>query len=198
MWHAQIEDVAGGQRYSLYQDDAPLAFEDLFDLLEHDLAFGRWYTRLLADSRDDAFFWEHPPLCTATYDDPAQFVLIDGPALVALQPDPRPFERQFTAVGHDDVVSFPNLGGDAVLVAPRPIGSPLVYAHLAAFIRQGPPDQVLNTWQRTARVVRENLNEQPTWLSTAGLGVPWLHLRLDQRPKYYRFEPFRSPPSGSP
>ena len=32
---------------------------------------------------------------------------------------------------------------------------------------------------------------QPIWLSTAGMGVPWLHVRLDSRPKYYAFGPYR-------
>ena len=34
------------------------------------------------------------------------------------------------------------------------------------------------------------------WLSTAGLGVYWLHLRLDTRPKYYSFQPYRKPPAA--
>jgi len=32
----------------------------------------------------------------------------------------------------------------------------------------------------------------PTWLSTAGGGVAWLHVRLDTRPKYYRYNPYRA------
>lgn len=32
----------------------------------------------------------------------------------------------------------------------------------------------------------------PFWLSTAGMGVSWLHVRLDERPKYYRFQEYRS------
>jgi hypothetical protein len=38
------------------------------------------------------------------------------------------------------------------------------------------------------------LGVRPVWLSTAGAGVPWLHLRLDDRPRYYGFAPFRRPP----
>jgi hypothetical protein len=33
----------------------------------------------------------------------------------------------------------------------------------------------------------------PLWVSTSGLAVPWLHLRLDARPKYYGFEPYKRP-----
>jgi hypothetical protein len=30
----------------------------------------------------------------------------------------------------------------------------------------------------------------PVWLSTAGAGVAWLHVRLDDRPKYYSHRPY--------
>ena len=32
---------------------------------------------------------------------------------------------------------------------------------------------------------------RPIWLSTAGHGVAWLHVRLDSRPKYYLHAPYR-------
>ena len=30
------------------------------------------------------------------------------------------------------------------------------------------------------------------WISTAGLGVPWVHVRLDRRPKYYQYDRYRA------
>ena len=30
----------------------------------------------------------------------------------------------------------------------------------------------------------------PTWVSTAGGGVAWLHVRLDSAPKYYTHRPY--------
>ena len=35
---------------------------------------------------------------------------------------------------------------------------------------------------------------RPTWLSTEGSGVPWLHVRLDSRPKYYHHAAYAEPP----
>lgn len=37
---------------------------------------------------------------------------------------------------------------------------------------------------------QEGTDSKPVWLSTSGMGIPWLHMRLDQKPKYYSFEPF--------
>jgi len=41
-------------------------------------------------------------------------------------------------------------------------------------------------WDKTHGISRR------TWLSTSGLGVGWLHVRLDSRPKYYTYEPYKS------
>ena len=38
---------------------------------------------------------------------------------------------------------------------------------------------------------RVSLTEDSVWLSTSGLGVYWLHVRLDSRPKYYTYEPYK-------
>jgi hypothetical protein len=152
-------------------------------------AFARWYANTLASTDFAAFFWELPPLSEETFDDDAEFVLIESPSLARLRPDPAPFESHFARHSRSDVIAFPNLGGDALLVVPQPVGSIDVYAHLAAFLRGAPDSQVVALWKAAARVARENLSPQPRWLSTAGLGVAWLHLRLDTYPKYYRFEP---------
>ncbi len=40
----------------------------------------------------------------------------------------------------------------------------------------------------------QRIGAMPVWLSTAGAGVSWLHVRLDTRPKYYHHGPYRQPP----
>ena len=40
----------------------------------------------------------------------------------------------------------------------------------------------------------QRLGARPVWLSTAGGGVDWLHVRLDDRPKYYRHREWRQRP----
>ena len=121
----------------------------------------------------------------------AAIVQIESIALAGLDADPAPFQSQFALHPQADVVAFDNLGGDALLIAPTPGGSVDAYPHLAAFLRNAPPIQVKSLWQTTSRCVHENLSRTPRWLSTAGFGVAWLHLRLDTRPKYYRFTPYK-------
>jgi hypothetical protein len=119
--------------------------------------------------------------------------------LVRLRPDAEAFRSYFEG---DNVVTFRNLGGDAILIAPSPAGAASSYAHLAAFLRTAADSlaaflrtaadsQVHALWQNVARSVAESLTEKPMWLSTSGLGVAWLHIRLDSSPKYYQHQPYK-------
>jgi hypothetical protein len=47
-------------------------------------------------------------------------------------------------------------------------------------------------WEAVGRVAERRLGTAPVWLSTAGAGVSWLHVRLDDRPKYYAFTPYKT------
>jgi hypothetical protein len=89
------------------------------------------------------------------------------------------------------VSTFFNLGGDAKLIVPTDINSTTNYAHLASFLRTGETEQVQEFWKQVGLNYQELINDEILWLSTAGLGVHWLHIRFDKRPKYYRHEPYK-------
>ena len=146
-----------------------------------------------------AYFFETPAMTKASMAcDDFEFVLLDAPGLTGRQPDPRPFDEHFrklTGVGEDTVAVFKSLGGDATLVAPMPLTSPTNangtvdrYGHLAAFMQYADERQIHQFWKVVGdtglRLMEENPN-RTIWMSTAGQGVPWLHLRFDTRPKYY-------------
>ena len=191
MWEVRTQAVPSGIRIKMFDQDTQLSFGNLFDLLENNADFACWYSETLAGCEFEAFFWELPPLTTGTFANDAEFVLIDSASLSRLRPDPVPFASQFARQRGADVITFPNLGGDALLIVPVQIGSVDSYPHLSTFLRTAPRSQVSSLWQVAARTVRENLSPAPRWLSTAGLGVSWLHLRLDTRPKYYSYSPYK-------
>jgi len=146
---------------------------------------------LLATASFASFRWETPPITAPTADRPFEFVLLDAPALDR-KPDPRAFAQQMSGAAKGQrVVAFPNLGNDAVLVVPSPAGPEAAYAHLASFIRHAPEAQVHELWQVVGATMESRLSAKPTWLSTAGMGVAWLHVRLDSQPRYYGFGPYR-------
>lgn len=190
MWHAETECLASGSKCRLLDDETPLSFHELIQLLEHDDDFAAWYTRLLADASFEAFYWEHPPLTFESLDRDAEFVLLDAPALATIQAEPAPFQSIFSDHPNEDVIVFPNLGGDAMLIAPSPLAANDAYPHLAAFLRRAPADQIRSLWKHTAKTVHQHVASSPKWLSTAGLGIAWLHVRLDTRPKYYHHDSY--------
>lgn len=157
-----------------------------YESLSSDASFCDWLMDALLASSLDAFFWEHPAVLRSTLQSPAEFALTPSAALARVVADPSPFAEKFRSAGASEVATFPNLGGDAVLVVPTPLADPVAYPHLAAFLREAPASQRRSVLQAAGVQVLEHLGDVPRWLSTAGLGVSWLHLRLDSRPKYYR------------
>jgi hypothetical protein len=90
---------------------------------------------------------------------------------------------------------FRTLNSEAVglsTVVPCPIAEPSAYGHLAAFVRLAPNEQQHALWQLVGETMTRRIGTKPVWLSTAGAGVSWLHIRLDNRPKYYGFGPYKS------
>lgn len=191
MWATRLTDCFGGVRVELDRGSGPASYSDVIDGWHRDEGFCSWFNAVLANASFDAFRWETPAVSTSTVTQPFEFVLLDSPDL-ARRPEPGAFGDQFRRNPEADVLAFPNLGGDAMMVVPCPIGPPSAYAHLAAFVRSGPPSQQAALWRAVGGAMRRRLGNKPVWLSTAGAGVSWLHVRLDDRPKYYGFVPYRS------
>jgi hypothetical protein len=77
------------------------------------------------------------------------------------------------------------------MVVPCPVAGASAYGHLAAFVRLAPEAQQHALWRSVGEAMARRIGVKPVWLSTAGAGVPWRHVRLGDRPKYYSFEPYR-------
>jgi len=157
---------------------------------------GTQLNEIIALSPHAAFYWETPPLTKALA--PAitfSFVTVRAPSLTGTE-DGGPFAKQLASCtsGSSD---FPNLGGDAQLVAPCGSSGKGTYAHLGSFVRTGREEEHSAFWQRVGAALNRTLEARgsaPTWVSTEGSGVAWTHLRLDTSPKYFHYEPFRKTP----
>jgi hypothetical protein len=151
------------------------------------------FTACLAALPLAAFAWECRAVTSADLGVAVQMVAIDSPALAGVPADPTPFAQQLSAASGRQATVFENLGGDAQLLVPCAVAERACYAHLASFVRGAPAAQLQAFWRELARAVEARLQtrQRPLWVSTAGLGVSWLHVRLDDRPKYYRHTPFK-------
>jgi hypothetical protein len=185
-WRVQRVEPAV-MRATLLSGGTPLTMGAVLARWSDDGGFRAFWTCSLRDLPFAAYCWEMPPLTRAVLDRPFECVFVASPALAAVRADPRPF-AQYLSRAEDaaGAVTFDNLGRDALLVAPNPRAETAAYAHLAVFLRRAPADQAQAFWCSVALAVESRLGDVPIWLSTAGLGVRWLHVRIDARPKYYR------------
>ncbi len=179
-------------RYSLSRNGIPLSCADAIALWRTDRRFRTSFAALLRDAQLAAYLWEMPALTLDSQSSPWEFVLVDCPALAGAEANADPFRIYFNNAQESEVVTFANLGHDATLIAPVPIGPMSAYAHLAAFVRGAPAWQQDQLWTRVGNVAAQLLNSKPVWISTSGLGVHWLHVRVDSVPKYYTFPPYRT------
>ena len=175
--HRTIADTAG-----------PLSSGSVLRLLADSADFRAWFTTMLLQDAPDAFRWETPALSVSTQSRPFECVLIDDPRLQR-RAQPQAFASYFRE-GGADALSVPNLGRTSELVVPRVIASEETYVHLASFLRGAPQTQVDALWRCVAETVLRSLSDRPLWLSTAGAGVAWLHVRIDRVPKYYWHRPY--------
>lgn len=149
------------------------------------------FHQLLCELPFEAISWELPAL--VDLDGTFRCVALDHPHLARMPVDATSFAEHFQP--DVDAVRFLNLRGDSELIAPCPQPG-RAFPHLLAWARQATPGEARALWGLVADAVCERLETTtgPTWVSTAGMGVGWLHVRLDPRPKYYRYGPFRTSP----
>lgn len=113
--------------------------------------------------------------------------------LAQQQPNPSAyaehFERSDREAPDSTCVAFRNLSGTSWLISPKPLQGidPSVYGHVAAFVRGAPDFQVREFF----KLVQEYAQQNPDhFVSTHGLGIPWLHSRIEPTSKLYTYQPF--------
>ena len=194
MWKSSVEILKSKhiQKISILYHDRRLTYSEVRELWRENKAFNSFFSSLLAESPFLAYFWETPPITISNIHQAFEFVLVDSPRLAQVQPNSNPFRQYFQSVSlEEEIISFPNLRKDALLVVPCPIAEESAYPHLASFVREAPESQQQKLWQCLGQVIQQNINHQPMWVSTSGLGVYWLHIRLDSYPKYYTYKPYK-------
>ncbi len=195
-YRAEITRLNNGRvlRFRLFRDGGPLSWSDVVDRWQNDQSFRCFFVSTLVDAPFPAYFWETPPVTSATLNREFAFVLVDSRQLDGIRTDRQAFANHFASARPGaSVIEFANLGGDATLIVPCPLGPPAAYSQISTFARRAPDDQQHQLWTLVGATLERQLGAQPVWLSTSGLGVYWLHIRLDSAPKYYTHEPYRHP-----
>jgi hypothetical protein len=97
------------------------------------------------------------------------------------------FDEYFIKPKNKYVTSFTNLSGNSVLIVPVPTKkSKHNYTTLKDFIDNAPKVQQKAFWNHVAECIIEMLKVvDKIYVNTHGLGVYYLHVRLDTKPKNY-------------
>lgn len=185
------EGLPAGKRIVVDGETRILTRSEFLEQLSTSRDFALGYSRALLGAGGGAFVWETPAWTRASLRAPNECVVLPSPAHRQLREDARPFSTHFERGGSDAAVAFSSLRGDAILIAPTPNGRAANSAHLGAFLASAPAESIAALWKLAANQLLQEISDEPRWFSTAGLGVSWLHLRIDSRPKYYRHASYR-------
>lgn len=163
--------------------------QGFFQSLSTEPALRRQLSATLTELDAEQIYWETPALATDTAHEPFEFAAI--PTGLSRRPDSSAFREQLAET--DMVATFANLGRDSLLVAPTDLGGPTQANYLLSFLRTAADDQIDRLWEAVGLAALDRFGDRPVWVSTSGGGVPWLHVRVDSRPKYYTHDPYRRP-----
>lgn len=187
----KIEHDGQIQKASFIQNQQPMSWQQVIDAWRSSYPFREVFLTFLRQAPFVAYRWETPPLITERLTDVFECVLLNSPYLDT-KVDMVSFQRQFQKSGDAaGIIDFMNLGSDARLIVPKPVEPVKACAHLASFIREVPENLCHELLATMARIIPQEITDQPRWISTAGGGVAWLHVRIDHRPKYYGYAPYR-------
>lgn len=188
MYSFNLTQIKNGYNIIPYVDDCTITWEQAAGLLENDVNFVDFIIDILRKSPYNAYFWETP---AATSNQTFNFVIIESKHLHA-KANPSAFQDHIENIYKTNkVVVFQSLSKDAYLIVPGENAPTDIYAHIASFIRGAPEEQIRHLFKTIGSNIRHFISSNnKIWLSTSGLAVPWVHVRMDTKPKYYHYTPY--------
>jgi hypothetical protein len=181
-------------KYTVNSENGKLTYREFINILKvKDEDFLRKFRDELnrASAEFPAYFWECVPVSSNTIDKDFEFVLVKSDALNSIRQDYSSFQEHFRRGQNNQVVSFPSFSGDTLIV-PVPKGTD--YKNISKFAGNASLSQWNDLWQKVGEKMEENLinaGGAVRWLSTSGLGVYYLHVRIDKSPKYYSYDEYK-------
>lgn len=202
----------GGSIYVLKRGERTMSYSEVIDgLANGQNSLIRALTNAVKLFPGKAIYWECAPTSKSLFSTQSfEFVILPSSSLESISPDIHPFQDKFLEhrtspyppPSSEGVVTFHNLRKDAMLVVPAPIhdselsNPPRCYAHMSEFMRGASSEHTAELWTVIGRAMQNEIfsAEDPhkrLWLSTAGDGVSWLHVRIDTVPKYYKYSAYK-------
>lgn len=99
--------------------------------------------------------------------------------------DIKSFEDYIKESTNKYVTHFLNMSGDTILIIPMPRKGKN-FATLKDFSDNASKLQKRYFWIKVAEIAKEEINKgKKIYISVHGLGVPYMHVRISEEPKYY-------------
>lgn len=93
-------------------------------------------------------------------------------------------------------VNCKNLSGDTILIIPK-VRKGKKFTNIYHFIKNASKKQQSELWKDVAKNVKLMLKKnENVWVSTHGLGVDYLHVRISNNPKYYESSKLKKLPKN--
>lgn len=123
--------------------------------------------------------------------EPYDEVFIQNSKLDELEQSYDAFSKHIANSKNKYVTNFLSIDGTAMLLIPKPIDD-YNYTTMKDFIDNAPEDQRVMFWKLAALIIRKEWAKgKKVYVSTHGLGVPYFHLRIEEKPKYYVTKRFK-------
>ena len=169
----------------IFQDSSgkTMTWREVMNAIIHsNQAFLKCWINTLKSITFPGYFFECNAVSVSTLDNPFQCAIINNDGLATIKPNPKPFMEHIKNTS-EDIIVFLNTSGETILIVPTDHRKQ--YGHLAQFVHNAPDDISQNLWITVMKELKSHLSTKSLWLSTHGLGVSWLHIRIDPIPKYY-------------
>lgn len=190
MWKiSKIDSSQQNVTFVIFENGSPISNRKFLELLQDSQPFREFYNGFLAETDYEAFFWENKPMTDQNLDNDYECNILNSTFLAKRSPDSQTFRQYFDKT--KQVVTFPNLGNDAKLIVPCPQKEDSCYTHIGSFVRNADKEQIDEFWKIIGHETLREIGSKPKWLSTSGLGVFWLHVRIDTIPKYYQTKEYK-------
>ena len=130
-----------------------------------------------------SFFWETK--CLKTFNDEFEEEFIESKSLNNLLQNYNSFIEYINSSKNKYATSFYNPNKTSLLIIPMPRDNKK-FTTLKDFIDNASLNHQKKFWKYVAKTIIKFMKEnKEVYISTHGLGVSYLHVRLDLSPKYY-------------
>ncbi len=130
-----------------------------------------------------SFFWETK--CLKSFNDEFEEEFIENKSLTTLSQNYSSFIEYISKSKNKYATSFFNPSKTTLLIIPMPRDNKK-FTTIKDFIDNASLNHQQEFWKYVAKVIiKFKKDNKEIYISTHGLGVPYLHIRLDLKPKYY-------------